>query len=353
MSPLSIKAPNADSIWDIWKQKNSRDLEKHFAVKGAKFTPENVTGAEFIKSVEKNILFVVDQTISTKVGGKSETNKDDIQKILKMRWFGFEVRPVKDQWKHGDKLPDVDSLTPIKCPKCGGKLGPKCKKCGGNRLIKCAKCNGNQINCSECNGSGKQSEELDVILGNNDHKKKKLEFACSKCFGTGKVICSDCGGSGKVVCSACNGAGREKCSECSGIGVIYQYQIIPTPYLESKNVETLLIASVKTQEIERNFGKDMHKLLDNAEFIPLKDPNSDLNPKFFEATIGTMSKEIKKAIEEVQKVWESAKKTKNETIGLPIRVYLLTHLNCETNKGKKFSIFAIGTDARFIIASDL
>jgi hypothetical protein len=348
MGNITIKSPVSDDIWDQFKRKHARDIEKYFAVKGAVFKLEDVPLADHLKELQKHALIAFDQVIETKPIGKPKQYQENINKIAKTRWFIFgSDHPVKKDWKYEEQVPSFASLSPTNCPKCGGKGGQKCRKCGGSKFMKCPDCDGKKSKCKQCNGSGKIEKELEVINSRGDREKKTLTIKCQSCLGNPTILCPRCGGNGKILCTTCGGSGLDRCGECDGTGSLYRFNVIPVPFLETSTLTHEMIASTKLSNVEKEIGKDLEEILKQVEGIRINNPDKELDQRFIEPNLGYMNKDIKKMLNEIQKRWKSMDKSKDQKIRTPLLLIPLEVLYCVTPKGRKFTIYSIGTEKSF------
>jgi len=107
------------------------------------------------------------------------------------------------------------------CEVCGGRERVECGDCDGDGEVPCdecynktkrrstgevdcPECDGGIVNCSECNGTGKDSEGEE----------------CSDCSGEGTVQCDNCDGSGEKDCPECDGNANVSCTNCGGDGYV-------------------------------------------------------------------------------------------------------------------------------------
>ncbi len=82
--PIQIKGPNADEIFNRFKQTSGRRkaLEKHYGIKKAAFNIDNITAAEFVKEVHKEAVFFYGVDVNIKPTGKTEIIKVTHKKLL-------------------------------------------------------------------------------------------------------------------------------------------------------------------------------------------------------------------------------------------------------------------------------
>ncbi|WP_371805288.1 hypothetical protein [Candidatus Lokiarchaeum ossiferum] len=350
MSPVTIKSANPDDIWDRWKKKavKSQKLEKHYGVKGAVFNLDNITAAEFVKGVTKAAIVFFEKSYEVKVQNIApKKEKGDVRDIEKMKFYQFKSNPVKTEWKGDEEVPFAATLTKENCSKCTGKGGVVCKKCNGTKLVICPDCNNKAKSCKSCEGTGKYMIEVKVLDEKNNKTTKKIEVKCNECYGTGKLTCTRCGGMGKIACKNCNATGFNSCSECRGHGSLFTYQIKPVPFKHESSAEPILLSSIKLSGLEKELGKEIQKTIEQVEGILIRNPEKELDQKFIEPNLGYYSKEIGKISKEAAKEIKNSKKNKDIKIKMPLFLFPVLALDCETKKGKKFQVYSIGSDNKF------
>ncbi|MHA1646276.1 MAG: hypothetical protein ACTSVL_01785 [Promethearchaeota archaeon] len=358
MGNISIKSANPDVIWEKWKQKNAKKqkLEKHYGVKGAVFKLENITAAEFVKGVEKAIVIYLEKSLDIEPSKeKVKTEEASVRDVEKERFYNINGYPVKADWKGQSEVPFFKTLQKQNCSKCNGRGGVSCKKCDGSKLISCPDCGGksDRTNCKECKGTGKKSIEITVLNEKQDKAKKTIEVQCNECIGSGKIVCARCGGTGKVPCKYCDGMGIIQCSDCKGYGIFFNYQIKPVPFKKEHESEPVILSSIKLSGLEKEMGREIHDAIDLVDAIVIRKPEKDLDQKFIEPNLGYYSKDIGKAVKEASKEWKQASKKDDINIRLPIYVFPVLVLNCETKKGKNFQVYSLGSDKKFLVFGDI
>ncbi|MCF2140075.1 MAG: hypothetical protein K9W44_08480 [Candidatus Lokiarchaeota archaeon] len=353
---ISIKSPNSDDIWNRWKRQNvkSQNLEKHYKIKGSIFNLENITAAEYVKSVEKGaIIFYTKKETSKPEDVKPKIKYISPKKINKEKYYEFRQSPSKSDWKDDFAVPFYSSLKPVSCSKCKGKGTVTCNKCKGERFSVCPDCGGNEKKCKQCSGTGKLTESITIVNEKGEKIKKEISYQCNSCFGSGHIICSKCGGRGKVPCSYCNASGVYRCDECDGYGIIYQYEIRPVPFKRESRSEPILYSSMKLSGLESMIGKDIQQAIDEVEGILISKPDKQLDKKFIEPSLGFLSKDIQKIAKSAKKDWENAQKNSDLSISLPIYLFPVLVLKCETKKGRKFQVYAIGSEKKYRVYGEI
>jgi len=358
MGNISIKSANPDVIWEKWKQKNAKTqkLEKHYGVKGAVFKLDNITAAEYVKGVEKAIVIYLEKSLDIEPSReKVKTEEVSVRDVEKEKFYNINGYPVKSDWKASSEVPFYNTLQKKNCERCGGRGGVTCKKCNGSKFISCPDCNGKSenTNCKACKGTGKKKLEITVLNETQDKTKKEIEVKCNECMGSGKITCAKCGGTGKVSCKYCDGQGIIQCNDCKGYGAFFTYQIKPVPFKKEHESEPVILSSIKLSGLEKEMGKEIHDAIEQVEAIVIRKPEKELEQKFIEPSLGYYSKEIKNSVKEAAKEWKQASKNDDTNIKLPIYVFPVLVLNCETKKGKRFQVFSLGSDKKFLVFGNI
>jgi len=316
MPDVVIKTPNLDDIFEKWKQKayrtDKKNLEKQFGTKGSVFSLDVISAAETVKDTVKEaaIYFAVQKSVEP-AKGKEETHTVNADKVYKETYFEFKNDINKDNWDKDETVPFYNTLKSKPCPKCNGR-----------GYI--------ENNCSTCEGSGKQSDKLIVLVGEEINKDKKIfEYPCGNCFGTGKV--------------------NEPCKECGGHKNLYTYQIKAVPFKRVISGLPVLYSSAKTK-YEKEMGEDLHKLIDEVEGISFNDFKT-LDKKV-EASLGYYNKNIKKTINSAGKDYKNYDKDGDYKIASKIYLFPMIQMVCETKKSKSFEIYSLGSDKKFITYSN-
>jgi len=100
-------------------------------------------------------------------------------------------------------------------------------------------------------------------------------------------------------------------------------------------------------------GREIHDAIDLVDAIVIRKPEKDLDQKFIEPSLGYYSKDIGKTVKEASKEWKQASKKEDINIGLPIYVFPVLVLNCETKKGKSFQVYSLGSDKKFLVFGEI
>ena len=352
MSKVVIKSPNADEVFEAFKRKQGNKLEKHYAVKGAVFQLDNVTSAEFVKGVTKDAIIFFRTKREVKPQGKTKKIEVVPKKLEKIRFYLFKGSVNKDEYKGPDPYPNFESIKPKNCPKCSGKGGTPCKKCDGKGTVACDKCKGTGgATCKACEGKGEITLEIEVVNEKGDKNKKTMKVQCGECFGNKKMFCPECGGSGKQTCKACIGTTITHCGDCEGTGTIYEYNEEPVPYQHVMGINPVLVSSTKLK-IEKEIGMELDKAIEKVNGIKIAKLN-DLTQKIIEPNLGYWDSNIKKTVNEAEKIIKQAQKDKDTTVLFPIFIFPMITLNCITKKEKQYEVIAIGADSGFLSFGDL
>ncbi|MGQ4875488.1 MAG: zinc finger-like domain-containing protein [Promethearchaeia archaeon] len=314
MPDVYIKTPNLDSIFEKWKnqevRRNKKKMEKEFGTKGAVFSLNQISAAEFVKNTNKEaaIYFAIKKSTAPAKG--SEIKTIPASRINREVFYSFKGQKVnKENWKDKEKVPIFESIKQIPCDSCKGK-------------------GFTQQKCKSCKGSGKVQLKGTVLVGENKEKKTHVfEIPCAECYGTGNI--------------------QARCRECGGHKYNFQYEIRPVPFITVVTGIPVLHAS--TRKYEKEIGEDLHKLIKEVEGIKFKDFKT-LEAKA-EASLGYFNKNIKKAISLAKSDYTQFQKDKNAEIITQIHLFPLIQLICTTKRGSNFEIYSIGSQNGFIIYS--
>lgn len=316
MPDITIKTPNLDDIFDKWKQttyrKDKKKLEKQFGTKGAVFSLDVISAAETVKDTMKEaaIYYAVQKRVEP-TKAKKEEETISAEKVSKETYYEFRKDVNKDKWNGDTIVPMYNTLKSKPCPKCKGK-GYIEEKCGN------------------CGGSGKVSDKLVVLQGEEmDKEKKVFEYPCGDCYGTGRI--------------------KERCKECGGHKNFYTYEMKPVPFKRVITGMPVLHSSAQTK-YEKEMGEDLHKLIDEVEGIKFDDFKS-LDKKA-EPSLGYYNKNIKKTIKSAGKDYKDYDKDDDFSIVTKIHLFPMIQMMCETKKGKSFEIYSLGSDKKFITYSN-
>ena len=318
MPDVRIKTPNLDDIFEKWKQRavrsDKKKMEKQFGTKGALFSLDAISAAEYVKDTQKEaaIYFAIKKTIG-------EVTKDTDEKtvlppkVAKETFYSFKSKGKidKDNWKGADIVPMYETLQTTPC-----------KNCKGNGHV--------ETKCRTCKGTGKIDEPLQVLTGEDQTKEEKpFSYSCSVCFGTGSNM--------------------EQCSDCGGYKNLYKYQILPVPFKTVVTGIPVLHSSAQTK-YEKEIERDLHQMIEEVEGIRFND-FKDLESKS-EASLGYWNKNIKKTIGSAGSDYKNYSKDKESQITTQIYLFPMIQMFCETKKGTKFEIYSLGSQNKFMIYSN-
>ncbi len=315
---IRIKTPGFDEIFQKWKQKASRTdkkkMEKEFGTKGAMFSLDAVSAAEYVKDTKKEaaIYFAVKRSLGTVAKGKEE-NLVTAPKVRGEQFYSFKgaTKINKEKWKGDEKVPRFESIQAVPC-----------KICKGKGYV--------EDDCKTCKGTGKIDETLTVLVGEEQNKEKKpFSYPCGTCHGT-KVR-------------------TEPCKDCGGHKNMYKYEILPVPF---KTVETgipILHSSAQTT-YEKEIGDDLHKMIEDVEGIRFKN-FKDLEDKA-EPSLGYKNKNINKTIGAARSDYKKYEKDKDAQITTQIYLFPMIQMICETKRGKSFEIYSLGSGQKFMTYSN-
>ncbi|MFX1477827.1 MAG: hypothetical protein ACFFCI_06820 [Promethearchaeota archaeon] len=318
MPDIRIKTPNLDDIFEKWKQRSVRQthkkMEKEFGTKGAIFSLDAVSAAEYVKDTMKEaaIYFAVKKTIGPTQKGKAE-NIITAPRVSREQFYSFKGsgKVNKESWKEKENVPFFESIQAVQCKTCNGKgyLENKCKT---------------------CKGSGKIEETFTILVGEEQKKEKKpFIYPCGACYGTGNK--------------------REPCKECGGHRNLYKYEILPVPFQTVISGIPILHSSAQTK-YEKEIGEDLHKMIENVEGIRFNN-FKELESKA-EASLGYANKNINKTVGVARSDYKKYEKDKDSQITTQIYLFPMIQLYCETKKGNKFEVYSLGSANKFMIYSN-
>lgn len=348
----TLKSPNLDDVFIKWLNETPiTKLEKQFKKKKVAFNKDQISIAETVTDNDKFVICFFQSKRKPGSAVKGKEYKVDAKKIQKVTFYDFTVsdRVDKDNWKGNDIVPMLKTLNKTNCPKCSGKGQIACKKCKGNKFIKCGACDGSGYNkCKNCDGIGEIETEIKVLKGEKQKKEKNIQkVQCPTCFGSGKLMCQKCAGSGKVVCPSCKGEGGNGCNDCLGYGVFYNYQEVGVPYKAIAG--GMLPHLIFKKEYEKYLGEKISEVgIEEAAGIKINDIKQ-LNRKGIEPQLGYWDKSVDKLVSQTKNTFKQLEKDPLDEPKYPIYLFPLLELDCKTPKGKKFQIFSIGTDQKYII----
>ena len=199
MPDIRIKTPPLDKVFEKWKQRavrtDRKKMEKEFGTKGAVFSLDAVSAAEYVKETTKEaaIYFALKKSLGPAPKGKEE-NLVTAPRVVREQFYSFKGagKINKEEWKGNEIVPHFESIQAVSCKNCRGKgyIENKCKT---------------------CKGTGKIEETLTVLVGEEQKKEKKpFSYPCATCFGTGNRT--------------------EPCKECGGYKNMYKYEELPVPF---------------------------------------------------------------------------------------------------------------------------
>ncbi|MHA1147792.1 MAG: hypothetical protein ACTSR8_06065 [Promethearchaeota archaeon] len=316
MPDVRVKTPNLDDIFEKWKQqtvrKNKKKMEKEFGTKGAVFSLDLVSAAEYVKDNMKEIAiyFAIKKTQAAAKGMEEQTV--DANRLNKVTFYSFQnTRVNKDNWKGPDKVPMINTLKALSCKNCNGKgyIDNKCKV---------------------CKGTGKIDTKVTVLVGEEQKKETKIiDVPCSSCYGLRTL--------------------RTTCKTCGGSRQSYKYQILPVP-IQTVVTGIPVLHSSAGKRYEAQIGEDLHKMIKEVDGITFKN-FKELESKA-EASLGYFNKNMKKTISVSKSDYNKYQKDSQAEIISQIYLFPMIQLFCETKRGSKFEIYSIGSGNKFIVYSD-
>jgi len=315
---VRIKTPNLDEIFEKWKQRavrsDKKKMEKQFGTKGAIFSLDAISAAEYVKDTQKEaaIYFAIKKTVGEIT---KETDEKTVlaPKVARETFYSFKSKGKinKSDWKGDEMVPTYETLKTIPC-----------KNCSGKGLV--------ENKCKTCKGTGKIEEKLQVLTGEEQKKEDKpFSYPCGVCYGTG--------------------TSKEQCKDCGGHKNFYKYQILPVPFKTVVTGIPVLHSSAQTK-YEKEIERDLHQMIEEVEGIRFND-FKELESKS-EASLGYWNKNIKKTISTAGSDYKSYSKDKEAQITTQIYLFPMIQMFCETKKGAKFEIYSLGSANKFMIYSN-
>ncbi|MFX0076752.1 MAG: zinc finger-like domain-containing protein [Candidatus Hermodarchaeota archaeon] len=318
MPDVRIKTPNLDDIFEKWKQRSVRTdkkkMEKQFGTKGAIFSLDAISAAEYVKDTQKEaaIYFAIKKTVGAVPKGTDE-KVVLAPKVPRETFYSFKGNPKvnKDNWKGDEKVPTYETLQTVSCKNCNGKGYVEGK-------------------CKTCKGTGKIEEKVIVLTGEDQKKEEKpFSYSCGVCYGTG--------------------TSKEQCRDCDGHKNMYKYQILPVPFKTVVTGIPVLHSSAQTR-YEKEIERDLHQMIEEVEGIRFNE-FKDLEAKA-EPSLGYLNKNIKKTISSAASDYKTYSKDKEAQITTQIYLFPMIQMFCETKKGSKFEIYSLGSANKFMIYSN-
>ena len=318
MPDVRIKTPNLDEIFNKWKQKaikqDRKKMEKEFGTKGAMFSLDAVSAAEYVKDTMKEaaIYFAFKRSLGPAAKGKDE-NLVTAPRVGREQFYSFKGagKIDKENWKGDEKVPQFESIQAVACKNCRGKGYTEDK-------------------CKSCKGSGKIEETLTILVGEEQKKEKKVfSYPCDVCYGTGNR--------------------SEQCKECGGHKNMYKYETLPVPFKTVVTGIPVLHSSAQTK-YEKEIGDDLHKMIEDVEGIRFSD-FKELEAKA-EASLGYINKNINKTIGGAKSDHRKNEKDKDTQITTQIYLFPMIQMFCETKRGSKYEIYSLGSGNKFMIYSN-
>jgi RecJ-like exonuclease len=318
MTDVRIKTPNLDDIFEKWKQRavrsDKKKIEKQFGTKGAIFSLDAISAAEYVKDTQKEaaIYFAIKKTVGEVTKGTDE-NTVLPPKVARETFYSFKGKGKinKNDWKGAEIVPTYETLQTIPCKNCNGKGYVETK-------------------CRTCKGTGKIEEKLQVLTGEEQTKEEKpFSYSCGLCWGTATI--------------------KEQCKDCGGYKNLYKYQTLPVPFKTVVTGIPVLHSSAQTK-YEKEIERDLHQMIEEVEGIKFND-FKELESKS-EASLGYWNKNIKKTIGSAGNDYKSYSKDKEAQITSQIYLFPMIQMFCETKKGAKFEIYSLGSAAKFMIYSN-
>jgi len=317
MPDVRIKTPNLDDIFEKWKQSavraNKKKMEKEFGTKGAVFSLDAISAAEYVKDTMKEaaIYFAIKQTVEA--AKSKEENLVIAPRVGREQFYSFKGsgKINKENWKGNETVPHFESIQAVPCKNCKGK-------------------GYTEDNCKTCKGSGKIEENFTVLVGEEQKKEKKpFSYPCAACYGTGKRI--------------------NPCKECAGHKNLYKYEVLPVPFQTIVTGIPILHSSAQTK-YEKQIGDDLHKMIEDVEGIRFSE-FKELESKA-EASLGYTNKNLSRTISAARSDYRKFDKDKDSQITTQIYLFPMIQMMATTKRGLKFEIYSLGSGNKFMVYSN-
>ncbi|MEM2133807.1 MAG: hypothetical protein Q6366_004655 [Candidatus Freyarchaeota archaeon] len=346
---MSMKSPTADDVFKKWLERaDLGKLEKAFSVKHVKFERSNVSASESVKNVEKHAVFFFHSKIEPSISKEAEKKLVDIDELRKVTFYDFGNKQVDlVEWKDKNLVPLYSSIREVSCSECNGKGFIACDKCKGSGTLECKKCKGTgSLTCDACKGEKKLHLKLKVITAEGKKTDIEMPYNCDLCGGVGTIYCDNCAGTGKIDCDKCHGGTKNPCKKCKATGTLFEYTIGPVPFKPAVIPKLFF-----RPEFEKYLGKVIDKEFANIEGIVIRD-YENLTEKELTPQLGFFNKEVEDKMKKTRDTFKELEKKAakgGEKPEYPIYVYPLLKLDVESPRGKKFTIFSIGTERGYIV----
>lgn len=354
---MPIKAPNIDDVFARWLNKApSGKIDKVFG-----FSKSDVSTAESVKDTDKSVLFYFVSMIKpTGKPVKSTTAVERVKadQLKKYTFYSFKGQVEQEDWNEKSiEVYSFDDIKELPCKDCQGKGYTNCKGCSGKGRISCKKCEDKgRISCKRCEKTpGNLEIEIEVLDEKGKKSKNTIVVPCPECNGDKLITCPECGGKGGGVCKKCMATGRKKCNVCDGTGKMFDLVQIPVPFNVSQRDKQNFFYSKKYAKELASVGKDLTEValkdVEGIAFSDLKKLNSDLASSMGEIKL---DKDTESNMKETIKTYETLKKDFEKKKGIekpmiPLVAYPVSILYIETKKKKKFKIFSLGSENRFVV----
>ncbi len=339
-----IIVPNMDEVFSKWVDKLSESqISKIFGM-----SKDAISAAELVKETERHLIFSFDLIIGGKQ--KRENRIVKLNELKKLKFYIFPKSVNHKDWKGPDEVAYWEEMELSDCGTCSATGSIICKDCNGKGTKACKTCGGTGfVECKKCGGTGKKEIKVKVKTYGKGEEEKIIKVQCDYCFGTGKIGCDRCNGTGRILCDTCEGLGKQECSRCDGFGKVAYVPVGTPPFEEGRITEWVIDKSIKKAIETKNIKLES---LQYAEITSLE----KLDEKNVKELVGFVTKNLKSQIKDFQKIFKKYQEDYKHKKGsplkkpeTPIRVIPIIALNVQTPKKKKFKIFAIGTQEKYIL----
>jgi hypothetical protein len=345
---MQVHFPNPEDIFRKWLEAaDDKLLSKRYKKYVSKTL--SVPISETIVS-SSTTLFALIQIEERPADIKSLDPKAVISiKSLKKKgpYWEFPSEIEHQDWKGSPLVIKWNSIKPTDCSHCSGKGYTACNCSKG--FLTCKHCKGKfSVPCPNCAGKAKLTDIVEVKTGDTRRlRKEKVTFNCSTCYGNSKIICGTCGGSGKEVHGTCKATAKIKCDNCQGTGKVVDLLEEPVP-IKRKVIDRYITPYDKYKSDREHIIKILKEIKHKIPKYEVTDEGY-LESKRLDTFLPIISKTVQKLLKDVKKELENLRKEEVESFYPPLYLYPGIEIICQSSKGHKFEIIAIGDEKKYDI----
>ncbi|MHA1983739.1 MAG: hypothetical protein ACW967_05260 [Candidatus Hodarchaeales archaeon] len=346
---MQVHSPNPEEVFRKWLETaNDKLLSKRFKKYISKTL--SVSSKDTIISSETTVFALI-QVEERPADIKSLDPKAVISlKELRKKgpyWEFTSAIEYKD-WKGAPLVIKWDSIKPDDCNHCNGKGFSVCSCSKG--FLTCRQCKGKfSVLCPECGGKAKFTDIINVKISETSRiRKEKVTYNCSTCYGNSKIICNTCGGSGRELHAKCKATAKNRCEYCKGTGKIVELLEEPVP-IKRKVLDKYITPYDKSKKDEEQIIEILKKTKHQIPKYEISD-ESYLGSKQLDTFLPEISKTVEKFLRNTKKELEILNKRENEAFYPPLYLFPGLELFCQSSKGHKFEIVAIGDEKKYAVS---